>query len=109
MAYWFCVKHHRVEQTPGDVCPPIDRLGPYDSEADATRALEKAVSPEYLAQLIEAYNYYFYHYDETPLLVVDTNEIDFVNRPGDFEDLVGQIQKAKKGVQYYVPAASAPK
>ena len=40
------------------------------------------------------------------LLVVDTNEIDFVNRPGDFEDLVGQIQKAKKGVQYYVPAAS---
>ena len=41
-AYWFCVKHHRVEQTPGDVCPPIDRLGPYDSEADAARALEKA-------------------------------------------------------------------
>jgi deoxyadenosine/deoxycytidine kinase len=73
------------------------------------RTLEKAVTPEYLAQLIEAYNYYFYHYDETPLLVVDTNEIDFVNRPGDFEDLVGQIQKAKKGVQYYVPAASAPK
>jgi deoxyadenosine/deoxycytidine kinase len=73
-----------------------------------TRTLEKAVTPEYLAQLIEAYNYYFYHYDETPLLVVDTNEIDFVNRPGDFEDLVGQIQKAKKGVHYYVPAASAP-
>ena len=69
------------------------------------RTLEKAVTPDYLAQLIEAYNYYFYHYDETPLLVVDTNEIDFVNRPGDFEDLVGQIQKAKKGVQYYVPAA----
>jgi hypothetical protein len=40
--YWFCVKHHRVEQTPGDVCPPIDRLGPYDTEADASRALEKA-------------------------------------------------------------------
>ena len=72
------------------------------------RTLEKAVTPDYLAQLIEAYNYYFYHYDETPLLVVDTNEIDFVNRPGDFEDLVGQIQKAKEGVQYYVPAASAP-
>jgi deoxyadenosine/deoxycytidine kinase len=68
------------------------------------------VTPEYLAQLIEAYNYYFYHYEETPLLVVDTNEIDFVNRPADFEDLVGQIQKTRKGVQYYVPAASgAPK
>ncbi len=67
------------------------------------RALEKAMTPEYLAQLIEAYNYYFYHYEETPLLVVDTNEIDFVNKPADFEDLVGQIQKSRKGVQYYVP------
>ena len=75
----------------------------------ASRAVEKGITPEYVAQLIEAYNYYFYHYDETPLLVVDTNEIDFVNRPGDFEDLVGQIQKAKKGVQYYVPATSTPK
>ena len=84
-------------------------IGQWKRIKKKTRALEKAVSPEYLAQLIEAYNYYFYHYDETPLLVVDTNEIDFVNRPGDFEDLVGQIQKAKKGVQYYVPAASAPK
>ena len=74
-----------------------------------TRALEKQVTPEYLAQLIEAYNYYFYHYEETPLLVVDTNEIDFVNRPADFEDLVSRIQKTRKGVQYYVPAASAPK
>jgi deoxyguanosine kinase len=73
------------------------------------RTLEKQVTPEYLAQLIEAYNYYFYHYEETPLLVVDTNEIDFVNRPADFEDLIGQIQKTRKGVQYYVPATSAPK
>ena len=37
--------------------------------------LEKSVTPEYLAQLIEAYNYYFYHYDETPLLVVDTEDV----------------------------------
>jgi len=71
------------------------------------RSLEKAVTPEYLAQLIEAYNYYFYHYEDTPLLVVDTNEIDFVNRPADFEDLVAQIQRARKGVQYYVPAANS--
>jgi deoxyguanosine kinase len=68
---------------------------------------EKGLTPEYLAQLIEAYNYYFYHYEETPLLVVDTNEIDFVNRPADFDDLVAQIQKARKGVQYYVPATHA--
>lgn len=70
-------------------------------------ANEKGITPEYVAQLIEAYNYYFYHYEETPLLVVDTNEIDFVNRPADFDDLVGQIRKARKGVQYYVPATHA--
>ena len=72
----------------------------------ASRSIEKGITPEYVAQLIEEYNYYFYHYEETPLLVVDTNEIDFVNRPADFDDLVAQVQKAKKGVQYYVPAAS---
>jgi deoxyguanosine kinase len=72
----------------------------------AARSFEKGLTPDYLSQLIEAYNYYFYHYEETPLLVVDTNEIDFVNRPSDFDDLVAQIQKARRGVQYYVPAAS---
>jgi len=71
----------------------------------ASRSIEKGITPEYVAQLIEAYNYYFYHYEDTPLLVVNTNEIDFVNRPADFDDLVAQIQKARKGVQYYVPAA----
>ena len=39
--YWFCVKHKRVEQGE-DMCPPIDRLGPYASQAEAERALEKA-------------------------------------------------------------------
>ena len=68
---------------------------------------EKGITPEYLSQLIEAYNYYFYHYEETPLLVVNTNEIDFVNRSADFDDLVTQIQRARRGVQYYVPAARA--
>jgi deoxyadenosine/deoxycytidine kinase len=72
-----------------------------------SRSIEKGITPEYLAQLIEAYNYYFYHYEETPLLVVDTNEIDFVNQPSDFDDLVAQIQKARRGVQYYVPAGTA--
>lgn len=37
--YWFCLKHHSVEGAEG--CPAIDRLGPYPSEAEAARALEK--------------------------------------------------------------------
>ena len=39
--YWFCTKHHTVE-TGDDVCPVIDRLGPYDSAEAASHALEKA-------------------------------------------------------------------
>ncbi len=37
--YYFCVKHHRVEGAEG--CRAIDRLGPYDTEAEAAQALEK--------------------------------------------------------------------
>jgi hypothetical protein len=39
--YWYCVKHHAVEHG-ADICPPIDRLGPFDSEAEAAQALELA-------------------------------------------------------------------
>ena len=40
MAYWFCLTHHEVE--PQDGCPYKDRLGPYETEAEAAKALEKA-------------------------------------------------------------------
>ncbi|WP_435769453.1 hypothetical protein [Nocardioides sp. SYSU DS0651] len=40
MAFWFCLKHHAVEGDAG--CPSKDRLGPYETEAEAARALEKA-------------------------------------------------------------------
>ena len=38
--YWYCVKHHAVEEPDG--CAPIDRLGPYATREEAERALEKA-------------------------------------------------------------------
>ena len=69
-------------------------------------AYEKSISPQYLQELSEAYSHYFYRYDETPLLVVNTNEIDFVNTPAHFDQLVEQIRNAQKGTQYYVPLGS---
>ena len=39
--FWFCTKHHTVESGP-DMCGPIDRLGPFDTSEEASRALEKA-------------------------------------------------------------------
>jgi hypothetical protein len=40
MKYWYCVKHRRVETE--ILCPPVDRLGPYDTEEEALRALQSA-------------------------------------------------------------------
>ncbi|MGZ5493012.1 MAG: deoxynucleoside kinase, partial [Thermoanaerobaculia bacterium] len=70
------------------------------------RAYEKSISSSYLQELSEAYSHYFYRYDETPLLVVNTSDIDFVNTPEHFDQLVEQIRNAQKGTQYYVPLGS---
>ena len=70
------------------------------------REYEKSISPAYLEELSEAYSHYFYRYDETPLLVVNTNGIDFVHTLAHFEALVEQIRNAQKGTQYYVPLGS---
>jgi deoxyguanosine kinase len=70
------------------------------------RAYEKSISPQYLQELSEAYSHYFYRYEETPLLVVNTNDIDFVNTSAHFDQLVEQIRNAQKGTQYYVPLGS---
>jgi deoxyadenosine/deoxycytidine kinase len=70
------------------------------------RAYERSISPQYLQELSEAYSHYFYRYDETPLLVVNTSEIDFVSTPAHFDQLVEQIRNAQKGTQYYVPLGS---
>lgn len=70
------------------------------------REYERTISPAYLQEVSDAYAHYFYRYDETPLLVVNTNEIDFVHTTGDFDALVEQIRKAQKGTHYYVPLGS---
>ncbi len=67
---------------------------------------EKEIDLEYLKTLIEAYNYYFFHYDQTPLLVVDTSEIDFVNRKEDFDQLLREIRQMRKGTWYFIPMRS---
>jgi deoxyguanosine kinase len=70
------------------------------------REYEKSIAPAYLEELNEAYSHYFYRYEETPLLVVNTNGIDFVHTPAHFEALVEEIRNAQKGTQYYAPLGS---
>jgi len=71
------------------------------------RDFESAIDPDYLERLSEAYSYYFFHYRETPLLVINTDDIDFVNTPADFDALVDQIVRCRRGTQIYVPLGSS--
>jgi len=70
------------------------------------REFEANISEKYIAEVNRSYNHYFFHYDTTPLLVVNTSEIDFVKREEDLEDLIEQIRNMERGVQYYVPLGS---
>jgi deoxyguanosine kinase len=71
-----------------------------------SRDVERDIAESYLAEVNRAYNYFFFHYDETPLLVINTSEIDFVNRSADLEELILQIQNMEGGTQYFVPLGS---
>ena len=67
------------------------------------RSFERDMERDYIERLNEAYNHYFFHYSDTPLLVVNTNRIDFVNQPDDFEDLLQRILSHRQGTMYYAP------
>ncbi len=67
------------------------------------RPYEKNIDLEYVRALNEAYNYYFFHYAKTPLLVVNTDRIDFVHNEDDLDDLLQQLKKPHAGTKYYVP------
>jgi len=67
---------------------------------------ERSVTFEYLAEVAQAYSQYFFHYDETPLLVVNTSEIDFVASSKDLADLIKEINNMGSGTQHYIPLGS---
>jgi deoxyguanosine kinase len=68
------------------------------------RKMEENISEDYIRDLNEAYNYFFFRYKATPLLIVKATDIDFVGNNDDFEDLLGQILRPNKApVEYYNP------
>jgi deoxyadenosine/deoxycytidine kinase len=71
------------------------------------RTYEKLMDPKYTATLAEAYNYFFFHFRDAPLLVVNTDEMNFVDRTNDLEDLISRIVSHKEGVAYVNPGARA--
>jgi deoxyadenosine/deoxycytidine kinase len=67
---------------------------------------ERSVTQEYLEEVAQAYNRFFFHYDESPLLVVNTSEIDFVASSKDLADLIKEINNMGPGTQHYIPLGS---
>jgi deoxyguanosine kinase len=70
------------------------------------REFERKFDPDYLESLCRAYNDFFFHYKDTPLLVVNTSEIDFVNNADDLENLLSVIRQTRKGTVHYQPLPS---
>lgn len=69
------------------------------------RTFEKEINHDYIAAVNESYNQFFFRYSDTPLLVINTSDIDFVHRREDLDDLLKQILGMKQGTQYYVPVS----
>jgi deoxyadenosine/deoxycytidine kinase len=70
------------------------------------RPFEKELDHNYIADVNEAYNQFFFRYTDTPLLVINTSDIDFVHHREDLDDLLKQIMGMKRGTQYYVPRSA---
>jgi deoxyguanosine kinase len=64
---------------------------------------ETRVSEEYLEAVARAYEHFFFRYSASNLLVVDTSEIDFVERNADLEELLNRLRQPVKGTQYFLP------
>jgi len=71
-----------------------------------SRPYEKSMPREYIDVLNHAYNYFFAHYDETPLLVVNNMDVDFLHHPWEVEQIVREVDALRSGTVQFVPKKS---
>ena len=64
---------------------------------------EKQISRAYLEEVVRAYEHFFFRYSSSDLLVINTSEIDFVERNADLQQLLRRLQEPVKGTQYFLP------
>lgn len=68
------------------------------------RAFERNIQRSYIEQLHEAYDHFFFAYKSTPLLIINTNELDFLNNKEDLDNLINLIfRKDRAYIEYYSP------
>lgn len=62
---------------------------------------ERNFDAEYLTSVVEAYNHYFFHYNRTPLLVIKTDQLDFVENSKHLDEIFTQIAEMRQGTRYF--------
>jgi deoxyadenosine/deoxycytidine kinase len=67
---------------------------------------ELAISEDYIEEVVKAYEHFFFHYTGSDLLVVNTNDIDFVERHSDLQELLRRVGEPIRGTQYFLPLGS---
>jgi deoxyguanosine kinase len=67
---------------------------------------EVSVSDDYIEEVVKAYEHFFFHYSSSDLLVVNTNDIDFVERHTDLQELLRRVSEPIRGTQYFLPLGS---
>ena len=68
------------------------------------RRIERNLTRSYIEELSESYNHFFFRYQSTPLLIVNSTDIDFVNNEEDFDELFKQIFREDRGyTEYFKP------
>jgi deoxyadenosine/deoxycytidine kinase len=82
---------------------PTDVLRKRMRERARTHADTPAIDDDYIRELNEAYNHFFFHYSATPLLVVETSQFDLTWGEEALADLERQLRTMGRGTRYYVP------
>ena len=67
---------------------------------------EVSVSDDYIEVVVKAYEHFFFHYTSSDLLVVNTNDIDFVEHHSDLQELLRRVSEPIRGTQYFLPLSS---
>ena len=67
------------------------------------RRMEKNITWEYIDALNQVYTEYFFRYQETPLVIINTNNIDFVNNENDLKEVINYIRQPVSGTKFFNP------
>jgi deoxyadenosine/deoxycytidine kinase len=69
------------------------------------RDMEKNISEEYIDALNQLYTEYFFRYQDTPLVIINTNNIDFVHNDKDLDEVINYIRQPVTGTKFFNPVS----